>query len=634
MPTGNGVSSEFAVGAREAVDLLASPAFLIDAGGSVVACNTAAARLVGIRTAAEGRRFIDLFDDGATVWDGLRARVASMPLARLRTAAGVLSCRLAVAGTHDPERTWLVVTLTPDTDPPIELTDLRAAYTTMRRALDRLGAREFPPEHGIMLIGPDGRIEHVANRLESILGIPSIELLGTPLDALPEHLGIDAELAEEGEEATWAITHPDGDVRVIRQRAVPLQSVDGRRIGQLCIFHDATAAIERSHELAEKSRELDEARARLTRAQHLKALGELAAEVAHEFGNLLQAIGLQTAALRRQPALPEPVTRSLWSIKQAVDIGQALSRRLLTFARDDPNDRMEPLDVGRVLRDIVQLLEPRLNKGNRALQVELSLPTLPLINASQIKLTEAFLNIFLNALDAMGEAGTLNVSAVERSGEIRIAVRDSGKGMGREEMTRAFDPFFTTKPGGTGLGLSTVYGVVRAHRGSVFLESEEGKGTTVFVSLPTTAPPAIVMRAPTATRTARVAGRILVVDDHPTIREATSELLVTQGYEVESAGTVGEALDAIGREHFAVVVTDVGLPDRPGWEVARAAKESRPETLVILVSGWGSHFSVEEARARGADFVFEKPVDPDVLLSAIESRPTHPAPRVATAAEL
>jgi signal transduction histidine kinase/ActR/RegA family two-component response regulator len=635
MPTGNGVSSEVAVRAREAVDLLASPAFLVDVGGNVVACNTAAARLVGgARTAAEGRVFAELFEDGAALWASLGVRAPTMPRARLRTAAGTLPCRIEVAGPSDPARTWLVVTLTPDTEPPIELRDLRTAYTTMRGALDRLGAREFPPEHGIMLIGPDGRIEHVANRLESILGIPAIELHGTPLSALPEHLGIDADLAEEGTEATWALTHADGSERVIRQRVVPLQSGDGRRIGQLCIFHDATAAIERSHELAEKSRELDEARARLTRAQHLKALGELAAEVAHEFGNLLQAIGLQTAALRRQPALPEPVTRALWSIKQAVDIGQALSRRLLTFARDDPNDRMEPLDVGRVLRDIVQLLEPRLNKGNRALQVELSLPTLPLINASQIKLTEAFLNIFLNALDAIGESGTLHVSAAERSGEIRIAVRDTGKGMNRDEMTRAFDPFFTTKPGGTGLGLSTVYGVVRAHRGSVFLESEEGKGTTVFVSLPTTAPPAIAMRPPTATRTARVAGRILVVDDHPTIREATSELLVTQGYEVESAGTVGEALEAINRERFAVVVTDVGLPDRPGWEVARAAKEQRPETLVILVSGWGSHFSVEEARARGADFVFDKPVDPDVLLSAIESRPTHAATPVAAAAEL
>jgi CheY-like chemotaxis protein len=221
----------------------------------------------------------------------------------------------------------------------------------------------------------------------------------------------------------------------------------------------------------------------------------------------------------------------------------------------------------------------------------------------------------------MPEGGTLDVSAVERSGEIRIAIRDTGKGMTLDEQRRAFDPFFTTKPGGTGLGLSTVYGVVRAHRGSIFIESELSRGTTVFVSLPTASPPA-AMRA-RSTRATREAGCVLVVDDHPTVRDATAELLATQGYDVESAGTVADALVAIERREFTAVVTDVGLPDRPGWEVARAAKRRSMRTLVVLVSGWGSHFSHDEARARGADLVFEKPVDPDVLLSAIDREITH-----------
>jgi nitrogen-specific signal transduction histidine kinase/CheY-like chemotaxis protein len=392
----------------------------------------------------------------------------------------------------------------------------------------------------------------------------------------------------------------------------------------LRFFQDATAAIARSQELQEKSRELDEARDRLTRAQHLKALGQLAAEVAHEFGNLLQAIGLQTAALQRQRLVPAVATPALQSIKQAVDVGRALTRRLLTFARDDDNERMKPIDVARVLQDIVQLLEPRLNRHGPPLRVQLSLPSLPPIEGSATKLTEAFLNLFLNALDAMPEGGTLDVSAVERSGEIRIAIRDTGKGMTVDEQRRAFDPFFTTKPGGTGLGLSTVYGVVRAHRGSIFLESEPGKGTTVFVSLPTASPPAVMRAVPT--RWARDAGCVLVVDDHPTVRDATAELLATQGYEVESAANVADALVAIERREFTVVVTDVGLPDRPGWEVARAAKRRSHHTLVVLVSGWGSHFSRDEARARGADLVFEKPVDPDVLLSAIDREVAH-APR-------
>jgi len=501
-----------------------------------------------------------------------------------------------------------------------ELAALREAFQRLRSMLEELGAAQFPFEHGLLLAGAAGRIEYVTPRLEEMLGIPAAALVGSSVSELATRLGLAGleGVADPGADGrvTSTMLRPDGSQRVLRHRAVPLLDRAGRRVGTLRTFHDATAAVERARQLDEKSRELDEARARLTRAQHLKTLGQIAAEVAHEFGNLLQAIGLQAAGLRRQPALPEPVVRALWSVKQAVDLGQGLTRRLLTFARDDPKERMEPLDVGRVLRDLVQLLEPRINQQGRSVRVELTLPSLPEVIGSANKLTEAFLNLLLNAVDAMPEGGTLHVSAAESSGEIRIAVRDSGKGMGPEELRRAFDPFFTTKPGGTGLGLSTVHGVVRAHRGSVFVESEPGRGTTVFVSLPTASPPA-VPRPAVRGRPVPETGYVLVVDDHPTVREATCDLLATQGYTVESAGSVADALAAIERRRFTVVVTDVGLPDRPGWEVARAAKQRAQETVVVLVSGWGSHFSEQEARARGVDLVFEKPVDPEALLSAI-----------------
>jgi signal transduction histidine kinase/CheY-like chemotaxis protein len=505
------------------------------------------------------------------------------------------------------------------------LAELERAFQHLRSVLNGLGAHDFPPEHGILLVDADGRVVYVTRRLEELLALPASVLVGEPVSTLVARLGL-ARLDGEPE-ADGRITStrhlPDGSYRILRHRAVALHDARGGALGTLCFFQDATAAIARSRELQEKSRELDEARDRLTRAQHLKALGQLAAEVAHEFGNLLQAIGLQTAALRRQRDLPAFAEPALQSIKQAVDVGRALTRRLLTFARDDEHERMKSLDVAGVLQDIVQLLEPRLNRHGPPLRVQLSLPCLPPIEGNATKLTEAFLNLFLNALDAMPEGGTLDVSAVERSGEIRIAIRDTGKGMTLDEQRRAFDPFFTTKPGGTGLGLSTVYGVVRAHRGSIFLESVLGGGTTVFVSLPTASPPAAMRAIPT--RSARDAGCVLVVDDHPTVRDATAELLATQGYDVESAGTVADALVAIERREFTVVVTDVGLPDRPGWEVARAAKRRSMHTVVVLVSGWGSHFSRDEARARGADLVFEKPVDPDVLLSAIHREIIHAA---------
>jgi len=506
-------------------------------------------------------------------------------------------------------------TISPGAHDDPGLLELRLAMLQLRAALGRLGAGDGPEDFAEVVVDVHGRIQHATPRANEIFAHPG-DILGRPLaDVAPWLTTVEGRSVEPGALHSTRVRRPDGSTRFVNHRATVLHGADGRPVGMLFTLHDTTNSLARD-ELAEKSRQLDEARERLTRAQHLKALGQLSAEVAHEFGNLLQAIGLQAAALRRSVGLPDPVVRSVWSIKQAVDIGQALTRRLLTFARNDPGERMETIDVCRVLRDLVQLLEPRINQRGRSVRMELSLPELPEIRGNETKLTEVFLNLFLNAMDAMPDGGSLIVTASERSGEIRIAVRDTGKGMGAEELARAFDPFFTTKPGGTGLGLSTVYGVVRAHGGSVFVESEPGRGTTVFVSLPTATPPEMRLPSHPAGRP-RDADRILVVDDHPTIREATCELLVSQGYAVESAGTVAEALAALDRGRFAVVITDVGLPDRPGWEIARAAKARSATTAVLLVTGWGSHFSADEAKTRGADLVFEKPVDPDVLLSAI-----------------
>src|SRR5439155_691820 len=160
----------------------------------------------------------------------------------------------------------------------------------------------------------------------------------------------------------------------------------------------------------------------------------------------------------------------------AVETGHGFTRRLLTFARDD-SGRMERLDVGPVLRDVVQLFEPRILHEGRPVRLQVSIDPLPEIVGNRAKLSETFLNVLLNALDAMPEGGTIEVSALESGGEIRIAIRDSGRGMTAEERQRAFDPFFTTHRGSSGLGLSTVYGIVRAHGGSVFIESEAGRGT-------------------------------------------------------------------------------------------------------------------------------------------------------------
>src|SRR5438874_1785549 len=230
--------------------------------------------------------------------------------------------------------------------------------------------------------------------------------------------------------------------------------------------HETWESPEQARPPDERDRTVGDASTGLSQTQHLTALGELAGEVAHEFGNILQAIGLHVAALRRQPGLPEAVGRSLGAIKHAVDTGHGYTRRLVTFARDD-GGRMERLDVGPVLRDIVQLLESRILHEGRPVRLQVSIDPLPEIVGNRAKLSETFLNVVLNALEAIPDGGTIEVSALESGGEIRVAIRDTGRGMTPEERQRAFDPFFTTHPASSGLGLSTVYGIVRTHGGSV-----------------------------------------------------------------------------------------------------------------------------------------------------------------------
>ena len=603
---------------------------MLDPEGRVLACNEgAASSLAMLRHEVVGRHLAEVTMNGDTITELLKDASAKGVAGPVSTtigpptgaARGGRACSLtalALRGTTHDQLLVLGSFAPVDAD---AFGGVRRAFEELRRRLAQLGVRDVTAEQGLLLVNPDGRIEYASLRMELLLGAAPGSLTDLPLSALAERLRSVEPVLEGGklQEGRCEVQTSDAPPRTLHHRVVPLQDEIGTPAGTLHVFRDVTASTERARQLDERDRSLRDARAVLSQSQHLTALGELAGEVAHEFGNILQAIGLHVAALRRQPGLPEAVGRSLGAIKHAVDTGHGYTRRLVTFARDD-GGRMERLDVGPVLRDIVQLLEPRILHEGRPVRLQVSIDPLPEIVGNRAKLSETFLNVVLNALEAMPDGGTIEVSALESGGEIRVAIRDTGRGMTPEERQRAFDPFFTTRPGSSGLGLSTVYGIVRAHGGSVFIESEAGRGTVVCLSFPTAEPPVLAWQAaPQAAE--RQLGRALVVDDHLTVREATAELLAQQGYDVARASTVTEALAALSTERFALVVTDVGLPDRPGWEITRAVKERSPETLVVLVSGWGSQLSPGEAQARGADLVFEKPVDPEALITAIHRLP-------------
>jgi CheY-like chemotaxis protein len=184
----------------------------------------------------------------------------------------------------------------------------------------------------------------------------------------------------------------------------------------------------------------------------------------------------------------------------------------------------------------------------------------------------------------------------------------------RRTRRRALDPFFSTKAGRPGLGLSVAYGIVRRHGGTLRLRSRPGEGTAVRVTLPAAAEPAV---RPLPVETPPPGTRVLVVEDDRLSREALVALLERSGFRVAAAATGGEGVALLGGGDFDLVLTDLGLPDRSGWEVAAAAR-GRPQPVpVVLITGWGLSVAPEEGRRRGVASVLRKPVPPKRLLATV-----------------
>jgi CheY-like chemotaxis protein len=226
------------------------------------------------------------------------------------------------------------------------------------------------------------------------------------------------------------------------------------------------------------------------------------------------------------------------------------------------------------------------------------------------------MNLLLNAADAISQAGRITLKTWARDDRVYCSVTDSGSGMPEEVRRRALEPFFTTKgPKATGLGLSVAYGTIQRYGGALTVESAEGQGTTVEVSLPTASAAAAAARKPAAPKALpAVPLRILVIDDELQVRATLAEMLEEQGHSVTQAPGGREGLSYLeaNPELVDVVVSDLGMPDMTGWDVARAIQGRWPQLPVGLITGWGETEITREERSR-VNFVITKPFDKAVL---------------------
>jgi len=389
----------------------------------------------------------------------------------------------------------------------------------------------------------------------------------------------------------------------------------------------------REREAAEKA--LRESQAQLLQSQKMEALGLMAGGISHDFNNLLTVITGYAEMLREEALEAQPDFSGIEEILQAADRAMGLTRQLLTFSRKQV---LQPrlLDLNAVIEDLETMLRRVLGETIQ-LDVRQGCPH-GVVRADPGQISQIIVNLAVNARDAMPTGGTLCITtqevlhtrpevlqggALEPGPHVRLVVEDSGIGMEAATLERIFEPFFTTKdPGrGTGLGLSTVYGIVRQSQGQIRAKSQPGSGTRFEIDLPRAAQrlEPETAAAPPPGEVHRGGETLLVVEDEAEVRGLVRRVLHSRGYRVVEAGDGHEALalvDRLGPE-LALVISDVVMPDLSGPELARRIALRYPETPVLYMSGYPEGSTRQLSNLPPTEGFLAKPFSPAALAQRV-----------------
>jgi PAS domain S-box-containing protein len=590
-------------------------------GGRILDCNEAFARIFGY-----GSRKEMLDDTAISLWERPADRAAFVEEIRAKGALLHYEHRYV---RRDGKPVWtLEYVAYREGDPPLlegtilDVTDTRRALEALRESEERYRGifREF--RDGIFLFDPATKALLDSNpSFDRLLGLTAEELRSLSLyDIVADDRSmVDANAARAAVEPFLHVGE-----RRYRRKGGGLVSVDVESFrfdegGRPVVFVLVKNLAER--------RLLED---QLRQAQKMEAVGRLAGGVAHDFNNLLTAIlGYSDLVLAGEP--PEDIRANVEEVHKAADRAASLTRQLLAFSRKqvlqprilELNDVAKNLDamLHRVLRENVKIAhEPD--------------PHLWRVKADPGQVEQVLMNLAVNASDAMPEGGTLAIrtrNVTLASGEIGgipmqsgdyvlLEVVDTGCGMDPDTLAHAFEPFFTTKEHGkgTGLGLATVYGIVKQSGGYIQALSEEGKGTTFRIYLPrvhgAADSPSNISPRPSPVRGDET---ILLVEDEDAVRRLAQTVLRARGYQVLAAETAEAALE-LSRAHpdrIHLLLTDVVLPGMNGRRLAETLKAERPGLAVLLCSGY---FDAREGVEEN-DPLLRKPFTPDGLVERVRS---------------
>ena len=448
-----------------------------------------------------------------------------------------------------------------------------------------------------VLFGVRGEVITANRSALSLLGYEGDEELLSHADVIAH-----PEDAEESNRLFGELISGDRDS--YRREALFLTR-DGRTIVThlaLALVRDADGKPDFAIGMAEDVTERKLLEEQLRQSQKLEAIGRLAGGVAHDFNNMLTAIGGYTAFALEHAAAGSPLESDLDEISKATDRAALLTRQLLAFSRKQVLTP-ELLNLNGIVVEMQSMLRPLIGE-DIVLTTHLD-PALGPIEADPGQLHQVVMNLVVNGRDAMPYGGKLAIETanadVEEIGDgsidpgryITLTVRDAGEGMDEETLGQIFEPFFTTKDAtkGTGLGLATVYGIVKQSGGYIEVESEVGVGSTFTVYLRRVddarhRPEPPVITPPLDPGAVQATKRVLVVEDEEVVRGLVLQMLVGQGYDVLVAQDGEEAIELAAQNAIDVLLTDLTMPRVGGREVAERLRDSQPGLKVIYMSGY------------------------------------------------
>lgn len=420
-----------------------------------------------------------------------------------------------------------------------------------------------------------------------------------------------------------------GDRLWLRIRWFTLRDAEARMLAVISFTEDVTEAVR-----ADAGRRRVEAK--LQESAKLEALGVLAGGIAHDFNNLLVAILGYIEFARAGVPPASAVAQDLGAAMIAANRAADLARQMLAYS-GRANLSVGPVSLEALLREMGDLVASSIAKGAQ-LRFEFA-PDLPPVLADATQLRQLALNLIVNASDALeGERGTITLrtslaslgpddptvvpgTTATPGGYVQLEVSDTGKGMDAATMARIFDPFFSTKSVGRGLGLAATLGIVKGHAGAIRVTSEPGSGTTFAVLLPPTTVEALPARPLGTAATANKGGRLLLVDDEPSVRLIARRILERAGFDVVEAGDGPEAIELFRADpdDVAGVVLDLTLPTVDGMTVMRELRRLRPDVPIVLCSGWSADEVASSISALPATTFLQKPFQVQAMLDAIAS---------------